>query len=74
MAWLPKERMDEWLQEELVQEHRARWEAQKTKALQSLRVAARTLDLAEVRRAEARVAMIEEFLKDYEDEEEEQDE
>jgi len=70
MPWLPKERLEEWVQDELVQVHKARWEGKKEEAVRSLRTKARQADLDDVRAAEARIATIEEFLKDYEEEEE----
>lgn len=69
MGWLPKEQMEEWVQDQLVQAHRARWEAKREESLRALRATCRVGDLSDIRRAEARLAQIEEFLKDYEEEE-----
>ena len=68
MGWLNKLDQQEWNQDPLVQAFAQRWEARREEALRSLRDRARSGDLSEIRRVEARVAVIEELLKDFEDE------
>lgn len=69
MGWLNKLDQQEWNQDHLVQAFQQRWEHKREEALRSLRAVARSaVDLSEVRRAEARVSVIEELLRDFEDE------
>lgn len=74
MPWLPKERMQEWVLDETVQEYKVRVDRWKTEEERRLRTLSRAGTLEEVRRAEARVSILEEVLRDFVDEEEESDE
>jgi hypothetical protein len=73
MPWQPRERQEEWVQDEMVQEYRAhlvKWKAGEEKRL---RTVARTGTLEEIRRVEARVGLLEEVINDFEDKEERND-
>lgn len=71
MPWLPKELHEEFLQDQLVAAYRKRLEEMKAEAERRLRLQARTGGLDDVRKAEARIATIEEILTDFTEEESE---
>jgi hypothetical protein len=52
----------------MVQAYRKRLEGLKEEALHKLRTQARQGELGDIRRAEGRVSMLEEILKDFEEE------
>lgn len=64
MGWLPEEEQEEWNQDPLVEKFRERWEGKKKAAVARLMAVALAAPLEEVRRASQRVADIEEFLLD----------
>ena len=69
--WLKSsEEAEEWAQDHLVEAFRERWEEKRAAAVRSLRDKARAGSLDEIRAAEARIATIDEVLKDVTPEEE----
>jgi len=66
MSWLPRGEMEEWVSDPMVLRYRDRLLGRLELELRRLRAQARTGTLEEVRRAEAKAALLDEILRDFE--------